>query len=182
MGDFGGGQATDTFGQAKSNANDLSGRGTAAWNGMIGQDLSQAKNPTGLDPNQMAKATTAAEQTQGGSNAGIAGQANLTAGRTGNPGSMVNAIGQANRGGAAALGNTTLKLQEYSTNLAQQKQQEALKSLGSLYGQNVSGLNEMIGNENKAVSNITEADKAKHAATMGEIGMGLQAAGTMTGA
>jgi len=179
---YGLGQASDVFGQAKQNAQTFGDRGTTAWSGMIGQDLANAQKPQGLTPQQMATATTAAKQSQGGSTAAITGQADLAAGRTGNPGSMVNAIGSANRGAAQNLGNQTLKLQEYSTNLAQQKQQEALKSLGSLYGQNVSGLNEMIGNENKAVSEITDADKAKHAATMGEIGMGLQAAGTIAGA
>jgi hypothetical protein len=156
----------------------MSGRATAVSNGMMPGLLSDAAGKGGLTPGQMAQANTASQQSVGGSNAGIAGQAQAMAGRTGNPGSMVGAIGDASRGNAKNLSNDALKTQEYSTNMAQQKQQAAMGELGKLYGTNVSGLGDMLKNANQATSNLTTADQD----TTGDIMKGAQMATSMAGA
>jgi hypothetical protein len=154
----GSGQAQQTFNSASSSAGDLGGRAKAIDSGMMPTLMSNATKPVGLTPTQEAEHNTAAQQSVGGSNAGIVGQADLTAGRTGNPGSMINGIGMASRGNAKNLSNDALATKEYSTNLAQNKQQAALGEMSKLYGTNVQGLNDMVRNQNTATSNITTAD------------------------
>jgi hypothetical protein len=166
----GSGQAEQTFGTSSGNASTLGGRASAVNNGMMPGLLNDAAGKGGLTPGQQATMNTASQQSVGGSNAGIAGQAGLTGGRTGNPGSMVGAIGDAARGNAKNLSNDTLKTQEYSTNMAQQKQQAAMGELGKLYGTNVSGMSDMLKNANQATSNLTTADQD----TTGDILKGVQ--------
>jgi hypothetical protein len=170
-------QAEQTFGTSTDNANTMSGRATAVSNGMMPTLLNDASGKGGLTPTQMAQHDTAAQQSVGGSNAGIAGQAGLTSGRTGNPGSMIGAVGDASRGNAKNLSNDALKTQEYSTGLAQQKQQAAMGELGKLYGTNVSGIGDMLKNANQATSNITTAAQD----TTGDIMKGVQMGTSMVG-
>jgi hypothetical protein len=173
----GSGQAEQTFGTASGDSSTLGGRASAINNGMMPTLLNDAAGKGGLTPGQMATMNTASQQSVGGSNSGIAGQAGLTGGRTGNPGSMVNAIGSADRGNARNLSNDALKTQEYSTNLAQQKQQAAMGELGKLYGTNVQGMGDMLKNANQATSNLTTADQD----TTGDIMKGAQMATSIAG-
>lgn len=173
----GSGQAEQTFGTASGNASQLGGRATAVSNGMMPGLLNDAAGKGGLTPQQMATQNTASQQSVGGSNAGIAGQAGLAGGRSGNPGSMIGAVGEAARGNAKNLSNDALKTQEYSTNMAQQKQQAAMGELGKLYGTNVQGMGDMLKNANQATSNLTTADQD----TTGDIMKGAQMATSMVG-
>ncbi len=174
-------EAEQTHRDASKNAGDFSGRGSAAWNGMFPTLNANATNPQGLTPTQEAQHNTATQQSIGGSNAGIVGGGALTAGRTNNPGSMLNAVGMASRGNAKNLAQDALATKEFSTNLAQQKQQAALNELGKLYGTNVSGLGDMLKNQNQADSNIVQASQNEFADTLGGIkaigGMGMMGAG-----
>jgi hypothetical protein len=173
----GSGQAEQTFGTSTNNANTMSGRASAVNSAMMPGLTADAAGKGGLTPGQKATMDTASQQSVGGSNAGITGQAGLTAGRSGNPGSMISAIGSADRGNARNLSNDALKTQEYSTNMAQQKQQSAMGELGKLYGTNVSGLGDMLKNANQATSNLTTADQD----TTGDIMKGAQMATSMVG-
>lgn len=174
-------EAHQTYGQEMQDASGLRGKGDSSWNAMFPTLQQNATAPEGLNPGQMAKMNTANQQATGGSNAGLVGQGALDAGRTRNPGSMAAGLAQAARTAGANESKNALGIQEYSNNLAQQKQQAALGELGKLYGTNVGGLNEMLGNQNKSVSEITAADQAVMGNIMGGVkmaaGMGMGGAG-----
>lgn len=147
----------------------LSDRGTSAWNTAFPILEGEAVNPQGYTPAQKTSMNTATQQSLGGSVAGAVGQGNLTAGRTRNPGSLgaaldASAMGGMKRGSTAALG-----VEEQSANLAQEKQQNALKELGSLYGTNVEGLGKMMANANQALSQY-ETAKEHEGSVMGDLG------------
>jgi hypothetical protein len=191
MFDKGASEAKQGFGNATNNASTLQGRGADNWSGMYPTLQKNATAPVGLTPQQEAEHNTATQQSVGGSNAGIAGEGALTAGRTGNPGSMISAIGSASRGNARNLAQDALQTKEYSTNLAQQKQQSALGELGKLYGTNVSGLNDMVRNQNDAAKNVNAAEQSrfndfmqvgKMVGGMGMMGAGMAGAGPGAGA
>lgn len=171
------GQAEQTFGTSTNNANAMSGRAASGYNAMAPTLQADIAGKGGLTPGQKATMDTAAQQSVGGSTAGITGAASLASGRTGNPGSMIAGIGSADRGNARNLSNDALKTQEYSTNMAQQKQQAAMGEMSKLYGTNVSGLGDMLKNANQATSNITTAAQD----TTGDIMKGVQMGTSMVG-
>lgn len=184
-------QAKQTFNSSTADANNFQAKGDQTYNAMFPQLQSNATNPTGYSQGDLAKMNTANSQSAGGATAGLTGEANLMAGRTRNPGSMGAGLAEAARTSGRNENQTALKIQEANSNLAQQKQQAALGQLGNLYGQNVSGLNDMMGNANKATSNITAADQAvaqdvisgaKAAASIGMGGAGLAGMGPGGGA
>lgn len=174
-------EAHQAFGTSMTNANDFKGKGDASYNAMFPTLMNNATDPKGYSDKQMATMNTANSQSSGGINAGLTGEGALMAGRTRNPGSMAAGLAEAARTSGRNENNTALRIQESNASLAQQKQQAALGELGKLYGTNVGGLNDMMGNANKAVSEITAADQATANGWMSGIktlaGAGMGAAG-----
>lgn len=168
-------QATQQYNTANSNEGTFSNRGTSAYNAMMPELTSEATNPKGLSPSEMATANTANQQSVGGAVGGATSLGNLESGRTRNAGGFAGALDSASRAGSRQLSNDTLKTQQMSNELAESKQQDALKELGSVYGQNTSALNDMMKNANTATSNLTTADQD----TTGDIMKGVQMAGSM---
>jgi len=145
------------------------GRGTSSWNALFPALEQNVYNPQGYTPGQKTSINTATQQELGGATAGAVGQGNLMAGRTRNPASAAaalegSALGGMRRGSQAAMG-----VEEQSANLAQEKQQNALKELGSLYGTNVEGLSKMMANANQALSQY-ESAKEHEGSVMGDLG------------
>jgi hypothetical protein len=177
----GSGQAKQVFNTSTQDANTFQNQGQSTYNAMFPTLQQNATNPQGYSQGDLAKMNTANSQSAGGATAGLTGEANLMAGRTRNPGSMGAGLAEAARTSGRNENQTALKIQEANANLAQQKQQAALGQLGNLYGQNVSGLNDMLGNANKAVGEITAADQAVAGDILGGVktaaGLGMGAAG-----
>jgi len=169
---FGGGSdpgaARKQLGIDNNYAGDFSGRGTSSWDTLFPALQSDITNPQGFSPTEKAAMNTAAEQSLGGSMAGAVGQGALMAGRTRNPGSMGAALDASAHGAQRAQSQAALGVEEASANLAQEKQQAALKELGSLYGMNVSGLNDMLGQANTSLGTYEKA-KSSEGSILGDL-------------
>lgn len=111
---------------------------------------SEAANPQGYNPQQMAYMNTASQQSLGGGAAATTGQANLEAARTNNAGGFSGAVGSANRATQRQSSQNALGIQEQQANLQQAQKQQALSSLQSLYGTNYSGSTTAANAENQA--------------------------------
>lgn len=166
--------AIGNVGTANSNANQFSGRGTSAWNAAFPELQQNATNPTGFSNQQLANMNTANSQSVGGGQAAAMGQGNLMAGRTRNTGGFGAALDESARGAGRQLSQNAVGIQNANAQLAQQKQQSALSELGGLYGQNVQGLNDMLGQSNNAIGQWTNADNSTQNALMQDAGMALK--------
>lgn len=120
----------------------------------------EASNPEGYTPQQLAYMNTASQQSLGGSTAGITGQANLTAARTRNAGSFQGAIGSGSRTAARDLSQNALGIQNKQADLQQQQRQEALKSLQSLYGVDTNAALSYLGDSTTALNDENNASGA----------------------
>lgn len=167
------GAAKDAFqnvGTADANAGNFSNRGTASWNAAFPELQQQASAPTGFTGQQLADMNTANSQSVGGGQAAAVGQGNLMAGRTRNAGGFGAALDQSAQNAGKQLSQNAVGIQNANAELAQSKQQNALRELGSLYGTNTQGLNDMLGQSNNAIGQATAADKETNDAIQGYIG------------
>lgn len=112
----------------------LSGAGSDLSGYLTPQLESEANDPKGYTPQQLAYMNTASQQSLGGSTAGITGEANLAAARTRNAGGFQGAIGSGSRAAQRDLSQNALGIQKSQADLQQQQRQQALQSLQSLYG------------------------------------------------
>lgn len=178
------GAAKSQLGTANAAAGDFGSRGGAAWNALFPALNQEVNNPQGLSPQEKATMNTASSQSLGGSQAGAVGQGNLMAGRTHNPASAGAALDASAGGAQRQQSQNALGVEEFSTNLAQQKQQTALKELGALYGTNTQGLNEALSNANTALGTYEKA-KASQGSFLGDLtqlaDFGGAVAGDVTG-
>lgn len=98
----------------------------------------EATNPQGFGTADLNAMRTGARQAVGGSTAGITGQANLNAARTRNTAGYNAALDEGARTGAQQNSQDELGIEAANAQLKQQQQQQALSSLGGLYGTGVS--------------------------------------------
>jgi|HubBroStandDraft_1064217.scaffolds.fasta_scaffold60127_3 hypothetical protein len=96
----------------------------------------EATNPQGINPADLAKMNTAAQQSAGGSNAGAVGQGSLLSARTRNAGSGAAAIAKSAEGAQQQLGNEAVGIQNENTQTKLKQQQQGLSGLQNLYGTN----------------------------------------------
>jgi hypothetical protein len=127
-------QLLSNSGVGQANNQSLFNSGSDINSFLTPQLESQATNPQGYTPQQLAYMNTASQQSLGGSTAGITGQANLTAARTRNTGGFQGAIGSGSRSAQRQLSTNALGIQQSQANLQQQQRQQALSALQSLYG------------------------------------------------
>jgi hypothetical protein len=148
------GSKKDAF-QNFGTANDLSNQYSSQALGIEGQLApqleAQAANPQGYSPTTMGQMTTAAEETAGGTNAGIAGQAGLRAARTRNVGSGQAATAEGGRAAGQEVSQINAGIQGNNAQLKSRQQAQALSGLGSLYGEDVNAGNNALGLSNQAV-------------------------------
>lgn len=112
----------------------------------------EAVNPQGYNPTTMGQMQTAAEQTAGGVNAGVAGGAGLRAARTRNIGSGQAATAEGGRAAGQELSQVNASIQAQNAALKARQQQAGLSGLSSLYGTDVgAGLN-ALGLSNQALN------------------------------
>lgn len=95
---------------------------------------SEASNPQGYTPQQLAYMNTASQQSLGGGDSATTGQANLESARTRNAGGFQGAVGTANRNSQKQLSENALGIQSQQAQLQQAQKQQALQSLQGLYG------------------------------------------------
>jgi hypothetical protein len=135
--------STGTAAKTNSLANIGAGQGIASTGtanaaglyGTVAPALTQeAIAPQGINPADLAKMNTAAQQSAGGSNAGAVGQGSLLSARTRNAGSGAAAIAKSAEGAQQQLGNEAVGIQNENTKVKQQQQQAGLNGLQSLYG------------------------------------------------
>ena len=115
-------------------------------------------NPQGYSPTTMGQMTTAAEQTAGGSNAGVAGEAGLRAARTRNIGSGQAATAEGGRAAGQELSQVNAGIQTNNAKLKAQQQQEGLTGLEHMYGTDVTAGENALGLSN---SSLNLANNAK---------------------
>ena len=130
---------------AQDNANTYGANAGSLFSTLSPDLQAQAANPQGYNPADVAKMTTAAAQTAGGSNAGAVGSAGLRAARTRNAGGGDAAIAESARDAGETLSKGVLGVQINNAQLKQRQQQEALGEMGGLYGTNVQGGNQALG-------------------------------------
>jgi hypothetical protein len=163
-------KANQQMGTENEYGSNFNAKGNAAYNAAFPELVSEAGGDKGYTQSQLAGMNTANQQAAGGSTAGVTGQAGLISGRTRNPGSMAAAVGQATRGAAQIEGQRALGIQEQNAQLAQQKQQKALSELGGLYGTNVKGLSDMMGQANTSLDAYGKYSKSGMDIASGVIG------------
>ena len=121
-------------GTGQGHAGGLMGQGSQISQQLVPELQSEANNPQGYTPQQMAYMNTASQQSLGGSTGGVTGQANLQAARTRNAGGFQGAVASGSRSNARQLSQNAVQIQANQANLQQQQRQQALSALQSLYG------------------------------------------------
>lgn len=132
--------------------------------GTVAPELTaMATHPMGFNPSDLAQMKTEAMQTAGGSNAGAVGQGALLASRTRNAGTADAAISQAARNAGETLSDTGLKINSENARLKEAQRNEGLRGLEGLYGTDIAGANNALGE----VARNAEADAAAENAALG---------------
>ncbi len=140
-------------GDAQQRSKDLYGNASSE-SGFLDPTLrAEATNPQGYTPQQLAYMNTASQQSLGGGVAATTGQANLETARTRNAGGFQGAVGTANRSAQRQQSQNALGIQKSQADLQQAQRQQALQSLQSLYGMNLSGSEANLGLSNEALKN-----------------------------
>jgi hypothetical protein len=130
-------QLLNNAGTGQAAENTLYGEGQGVNSFLTPQLENEAANPQGYSPQQLAYMNTASQQSEGGSTAGITGQANLEAARTRNAGDFQGAIGSGSRAAQRDLSSKALQVQTGQAQLQQQQRQQALSALQGLYGTDI---------------------------------------------
>jgi hypothetical protein len=117
-------------------------------------------NPTGFTPEELNNQLVAGEQGAGGTNAGIAGEANLRTARTRNSAGYSGVLDEAARDKTKQLSENALNVQNQNAKLKQQKQQEARQMLAGLYGTDVSANLKAQGLETEDIGAETAAGQS----------------------
>ncbi len=142
----------------------------------------QATHPTGYDPTTLNNMLVSQQEAAGGANATVGGEGRLNALRTRTAGGFAPALAEAARSKGRTLATGALNVQNRSADLAQQKQQEALRSLQGLYGTDTSNQLKAMGLQSEDLQNQLAAGRQgwlqNTEGVLGTIGkLGSEAAG-----
>lgn len=138
----------------------LFGQAGGLYSTLAPQLQAQAINPQGFGPATKARLITQNEETAGGTNAGVTGQAGLIEGRTRNPGSTGMALTKAAGEVGKNLSRANLSTNLEDEQLKQQQRDAALRGEEGLYGTSLGGGNQALGqaaNEANANTNAVNA-------------------------
>jgi hypothetical protein len=117
----------------------------------------EAVNPAGIAPADLAAMNTAAQQSGGGAAAGTVGQGGLLSARTRNAGGPANAIASGVRTAGQQASNAALGVQNENTQAKLHQQQAGLGGLENLYGQNLGGSINALGEVAPNINANTQA-------------------------
>jgi hypothetical protein len=145
---------------AINNSNTLMGSGSSIGSFLAPELESQAANPQGYSPTDMAAMDTASLQSAGGGQAGAVGAGGLRAARSRNAGGADAASAEAGRDATAAVSRGALGSKIANAEAKTGERSQALSGLGNLYGTNVSGSNQALGIVPQAVNANTNAENA----------------------
>jgi hypothetical protein len=171
-------QLLNNSGVAQSRSGQVFNRGTGLSDFLTPQLETEATNPEGYTPQQLAYMNTASQQSLGGSVGGVTGEANLTAARTRNAGGYQGAIGSGSRAAARQLSQNALWIQTQQANLQQAQRQQALESLQQLYGVDQATAEAYLNSSTNALNAEEQATAQQGKLTQGYIGMGLNELGS----
>lgn len=153
-------------GEAKQQGKTAGGvAGTAGSNAtQIGSTITpvleqQATHPTGYDPTTLNNMLVSQQEAVGGGNAAIGGEGRLSALRSRTAGGLAPVLAEAARSKGRTLASGALNVQNRSADLAQQKQQEALRALQGLYGTDTSNQLKAMGLQAEDVQNELAAGR-----------------------
>lgn len=125
-------QAQGASGQANANANTFMGNANSLYSSVVPQLTSEAANPSGYNPTDLAAMETGAQQSAGGTEAAAVGQGGLLGARTRNAGAAPAAIAAASRGAGEDLSKNALGISTANAKLKEQQHEHALGELGGL--------------------------------------------------
>lgn len=123
----------------------LFGNASGLYGTVAPQLEAEAANPQGFDPATRARMKTEAEQTAGGTNAGVTGEAGLIEGRTRNAGSTGMALTNAARNAGKTLTNADLATNLEDAQLKERQRQAGLAGEQGLYGTTLGGSEGALG-------------------------------------
>jgi hypothetical protein len=150
--------------QAANNSQDFLNNSNALYSTVAPQLTSEAANPAGFDPTDLAAMNTDAQQSAGGSQAAAVGQGALLGARTRNSGAAASAIGEAAREGGQQLSKNALGVQRANAGLKESQRQSALGGLENLTGLETGAANNALGVSNGALSSVASNAQANTAA------------------
>lgn len=160
MGDRGNSTAQGAATTGQNLANQYSGAASSIGSNLVPTLTAQASNPQGMNPLDIARTDTASMQSAGGSQGAAVGSGLLKAARTRNAGGADAAIADSSRSAGERLSNDTLQTRLKNASLKSGERDSALKGLGSLYGENVTGGNQALGQVASNVNADTNAENA----------------------
>jgi hypothetical protein len=140
-------------GQAQAASTMYGGQAGGLYSSLAPALTAEATNPQGYGPTALAKMNTDSQQSLGGSNAGVTGQAGLEAARTRNAGGATAALDASSQSAQRQNSENAIGTDLQDANLKQKQQQEGLSGLNSLYGTNVNAEKGEQGISNQALNN-----------------------------
>ena len=141
----------DNSNSAQNLSNQYSSQALGIQSALTPQLEDEAANPQGYNPTTMGQMTTAAEQTAGGSNAGISGSAGLRAARTRNIGSGQATTAAAGQGAGQELSQINAGIQTKNADLKAKQQQAGLSGLEGVGAGDMSAGENALGLSNSAL-------------------------------
>lgn len=145
MGQRGSDQATEAATTSQNLANQYSGAASTIGSNLVPTLTAQAANPQGMSPLDIARTDTASMQSAGGSQGAAVGSGLLRAARTRNAGGADAAIADSTRTAGEKLSSDVLNTRLKNASLKSGERNSALTGLGNLYGEDVSGGNQALG-------------------------------------
>ncbi len=134
---------------------------------------------TGYSPTDLNAMKVGAAQAAGGATASANEAANLRAARSGNTASLATSQDENARNRARVLADTNLKIQSANAGLKSTQQENALRQLASMYGENIG---QQTGEMGVQAKDIGEMATAPAWLTDLQTGMGMAETGALTGA
>lgn len=164
-------------GNAQAGATTYGGQAGGLYGALAPALTAEATNPQGYGPATLAKMNTDSQQSLGGSNAGVTGQAGLEAARTRNAGGSTAALDAGAQSAQRQNSQNAVGTDLQNANLQQKQQQEGLSGLSSLYGTNVNAEMGEQGISNQALNNANQVQNP----WMKLLTTGMQGAGQAAG-
>lgn len=178
----GNGQAQAASTTANQNAGTEFGNAESLYGSLAPTLESEAANPSGYAPSDLAGMQTEAQQTAGGTEAGAVGQGAMFGARTRNAGAAPAAIADASRAAGEQLSKNSLGISTGNARLKQQQKQEALGGLEGLTNLETGAANNSLGQVAGNVNANTSAINASYDPFTDIVNPLLQTAGkTATG-
>ncbi len=137
--------AQNTANTAETNAGTEFGNAESLYGSLAPTLESEAANPSGYAPSDLAGMQTEAQQTAGGTEAGAVGEGGLFGARTRNAGAAPAAIADASRRAGEQLSKNSLGISTGNARLKEQQKQEALSGLQGLTGMETGAANTSLG-------------------------------------